>query len=898
MAEKELDIRIKAAVESAEAAKSLGQLKRALLDIQELQSEVGDTSGENFDRLAQASAAASQQLAGTRDAIGDIADRTRTLEGTPVERLSGSFGLLKESILNLDFDKAKIAFEGFNTLASGALENLKGGAKGLFGSFKEGFSALASNPLGALQSGFTSLGSGIKNLGTTFVNLGKALLTNPIFLLATVITVIVIAVIKLLDSLGLLKPIMDGIKAAIGAVIDAFKALTDWLGLTDNAGEEASKNQKKQTDERVKNAEKQAKSQEDLYNLTKDLTDDEIKLLEERLGVEIDTSKSIYDIKQQEAQEKADAYAEEIAQLEGRRSLSDEDKKRLEEVRVKYQEENANIVKSEQDKQAAILKGARNADSILQNLRAKSIENENQRSKAFLDIAEKEAIAKLEQAKREAKQLGDDATVKKLEEAITLTKADFAKQRKKIDDDANKAAADARQKAATDALNSAKGEAAKGLKAIQDAEAAKVAKTEEGTKARLDAELAAITAIEAYQKKNAKMLGLTQDQLTVIYEANIDKRTKLQEDFDKKVLDAANKEKQVQAEIALLKAEAIVNEDERNKKRIEASIKLAEAERDIALSDTELTENEKEKIKLEAANKIMALNKEMTDMEIANNQKILEDAALVSETKLSQAQFDADRTKGTLEQEMAEVDNIKNLRLEALEAQKQAELSATDLTEAQKKEIEERYRQEKLTAEEEATAQIKALRQQELDKTLEVAQKGFSAGQALSDAVFAIKKRKLEKGSEEELKAAKKQFAVNKALQLGMAVIDGVKAIQSSLAQSPIAIGPVPNPAGIASLAFAAITSAANIAKIAASKFEGGEKPTAPPTPDLGGGGAGGGETSAASSFSPTQFFGLGQGAASSGGAGGGAMKVFVTETDITSTQNKVRVIEDRAVIK
>ena len=69
---------------------------------------------------------------------------------------------------------------------------------------------------------------------------------------------------------------------------------------------------------------------------------------------------------------------------------------------------------------------------------------------------------------------------------------------------------------------------------------------------------------------------------------------------------------------------------------------------------------------------------------------------------------------------------------------------------------------------------------------------------------------------------AKKQFNVNKALQLGLAVIDGYKAVTTSLASAPVAIGPVPNPAGIASLAFAVTTSLANIAKIAASKFEGG----------------------------------------------------------------------------
>lgn len=65
-----------------------------------------------------------------------------------------------------------------------------------------------------------------------------------------------------------------------------------------------------------------------------------------------------------------------------------------------------------------------------------------------------------------------------------------------------------------------------------------------------------------------------------------------------------------------------------------------------------------------------------------------------------------------------------------------------------------------------------------------------------------------------------------------MAVMDGYKAITASLAQAPVAIGPIPNPAGIASPSqFAVNTSAANVAKILATQYEststgGGETPT------------------------------------------------------------------------
>ena len=80
----EIQIKIDAAVESAGAAKSLGQLKKSLMEIQTLQAELGESSGAEFDKLSAASSKASAKLAETRDVIGDIADRNRTLEGTPV----------------------------------------------------------------------------------------------------------------------------------------------------------------------------------------------------------------------------------------------------------------------------------------------------------------------------------------------------------------------------------------------------------------------------------------------------------------------------------------------------------------------------------------------------------------------------------------------------------------------------------------------------------------------------------------------------------------------------------------------------------------------------------------------------------------------------------------------
>jgi hypothetical protein len=151
--------------------------------------------------------------------------------------------------------------------------------------------------------------------------------------------------------------------------------------------------------------------------------------------------------------------------------------------------------------------------------------------------------------------------------------------------------------------------------------------------------------------------------------------------------------------------------------------------------------------------------------------------------------------------------------------------------------------QTKVTEEQKQGLQIETVQ-----KGLDYAAQGIQALTNLSDIYFAGRLSAAKKGSKEEEALAKRQFAINKKLQLAGAIIDAGKAILTSLSNSPVAIGPVPNPIGIASLAFVSLASAANIAKIASTKFEGGSTPPDTPTPSLGGGGGGDNSTQ------PAQF--------------------------------------------
>jgi hypothetical protein len=141
----------------------------------------------------------------------------------------------------------------------------------------------------------------------------------------------------------------------------------------------------------------------------------------------------------------------------------------------------------------------------------------------------------------------------------------------------------------------------------------------------------------------------------------------------------------------------------------------------------------------------------------------------------------------------------------------------------------------------------------------------------------------------EELKSAKikdkirkKQFENDKKMQIAMAAINGAQALTSILAQYPKFDGGF---AMVAALAGSVITTAASIAKIKATTFSSTPMP-ALPTLDSGDGGAGGASAAAGgAAITPV----------SNTSTILGNQQVFVTETDITDTQNNVSVIEDSA---
>jgi hypothetical protein len=190
----------------------ISQIKKELAS---LKSQIADaTDPAEMQRLAEAAGELKDQLNDANEKVAVFAS------GSKFEQTSNAFGLMKSQLMSLDFE--------------GAAES----AKLFTGTLKSINPADFAKQFKAFGSVIGSLGSSVMVLTKQFIAFGISLLTNPIFLLVAVIVAIVAAILLLLHKLGILQKIFDTIMIPIKAVIQAFKDLTDWLGLTSFAAEE------------------------------------------------------------------------------------------------------------------------------------------------------------------------------------------------------------------------------------------------------------------------------------------------------------------------------------------------------------------------------------------------------------------------------------------------------------------------------------------------------------------------------------------------------------------------------------------------------------------------------------------------------------------------------------
>ena len=194
----ELDITVRGAETldnvSESLAKGASNVKSLKAQLRELQQELAtlDPNSDKFQKL-------SKEAGELKDKMNDAAEAVRANAGNSFEQLGNNASLLTQRLGSLDFE--------------GATQSVK---------------ALGSSVKGLK---FGDLVGGVKQFGSAIGALGKALLTNPIFLLASVI----IAIVMNFDTL---KNTIPGVNEALTGVSDE---MTNALETSKRMTEEAQK---------------------------------------------------------------------------------------------------------------------------------------------------------------------------------------------------------------------------------------------------------------------------------------------------------------------------------------------------------------------------------------------------------------------------------------------------------------------------------------------------------------------------------------------------------------------------------------------------------------------------------------------------------------------------------
>jgi hypothetical protein len=310
--------------------------------------------------------------------------------------------------------------------------------------------------------------------------------------------------------------------------------------------------------------------------------------------------------------------------------------------------------------------------------------------------------------------------------------------------------------------------------------------------------------------------------------------------------------------------------------------------------------NEQERIALnalyvaEAQQTADAINKKYVDAEAKKQAEL---SKVIKDAKLLQAQEEEDFAtlydQNTRSAAQLEEDAVREKYFNLITLAEQYGLDTVELKKRQEDEIAniEKEARDKKAAEEKA----------EFDRKMKMAEDYAGSVNNLAETVFTISNRFGKQDEESKEKRAKRQFQIQKAMQLSMAIMDGFKAANASLSVSPLTVLGVPNPGAIAALAFTITTSLANVAKIASSQYGG--KGGAPAGGGAGAAVGGGGEAAGggAPSFS---LFGQGNNQNTTSAAQDVqsnnnqlTVKAIVVESDVTSTQNKVKKMQENATL-
>ena len=749
----------------------VGGLKELKAELRAVRDELlGATDPERMKELAEAAGE-------LKDRIGDANEQINVFaSGSKFEQVSNSFGSLKDSIMNLDFEEAAEKAETFRqTVTSISPETI--------------------------SKGISGLSSMVGTLGKTFVQFGIMLLTNPIFLIVAAITAIVAGIVALMNALGILQPILDVIGTVFGfigdvinLVIDAIKEFLSWFGLSEGAAEEGEDNaearheaEKQRSAERIASMEKRSNLEQNAYQRAIDLAKAEGKDVTDLEKAKLRASITFQKAKEKELRLQLDGLKIRLAEAKAwGMAIGDYA------VYNKLVDENNALVQGVSDAMESVKDSEKDLKIIDIEATNTQVENAEKRAEAAAEEAEKrkEALEK----------------IKEIQDKFAYDQMSERKQ-----------------------------------------------------------ELADIDANYKEAFQIAKKYGQDTSKLLANYNAE---RKAVNDEFDKEELE---KQKQQQEAIATLQREL-------QYKQLSETELARQVERDALV--------ESYTQKLEVAKDDIELTKQLQEQQLLDQQALTEkyakeDAAKVAEynqsikdlrTELNQVGLSEEEIARQNERLALEKWYAEKLELAKLDAEAQAEVKSAYLAKSQA--LDEQDKQKAI--------------QNAIDKGNQIAEWTTQGLQVINDVVGAFAK--------DNEKAQERAFKVNKATNIAMAVIDTLKGAVSAYTSQIIPGDPTSIIRGAIAAAMVTAAGVANIKKIASTHFKGASASGA----QGGAGASGGGGVQPATP--QTNLFGQGNNMNTLQGAQSveskqQVVRAVVVESDITSSQSRIKRMEENATL-
>ena len=421
-----------------------------------------------------------------------------------------------------------------------------------------------------------------------------------------------------------------------------------------------------------------------------------------------------------------------------------------------------------------------------------------------------------------------------------------------------------------------------------------------------EAEIATAAKLVSDSKKTAQQKEL--DDLASDYKARIATAKKfgndstalvaaqkIQEDAVNKKFaviakDTANKELIAKQQNELLLAST-------DEEKFAARITLLQTEASIKLQNEQLTAIEIKNINDQLAIDLGVIETAKTTKAFEESKKKIDAEKLSQETALSTAGFELERFKGDKEEMTRLTNEFLAQQLTTLDAQKIVELSNLELKESEIEAIKEKYRQAEIVAKEATAAKLAEIDKAATAKTLANINAGFDTAKSALDGIASIqavnttmKLKNVKKGSKEEEAILKQQFEQQKKMNLAMAVINGAQAILAILSVPDFTLGV----ASAIRIGASIAATAASIATISSTSFQGGGSPAPPPDT---------GSNSAVNAATPSvSLFGQNNNQNNVGGEGQQQQQgqnitvtAIVSETDVTGVQDRVNKIQKNA---